>query len=602
MWSIFYILAGIGVMLIGVKLLSSGMQQLLGNKLRVYVSRLTKNKVVSTGFATVSTFAMQSSTATTIMTVGFVGAGVLTLLESLPMIIGANIGAALTHLILCFSSFNIKLIFAGLGFVGAIMYMMKKPIVKRIGMVISGLGLLFAGLTVIGDGMNSLVASVPVAEFFKIVQFAPLLILIGILACIATQSSLSTIAIVISLMSVGALSFNSACYILYGINIGTCITALLVAFAYNTDSKRSALFHILFNVILTVIFTTASLLGFTKLFEHITSNFALNLIILDLFVNIFTACILLPFTKPLTKLLRKIIKTRKTSLENKWSIDEHSFETPSLALRILNENVHRAFLELVKNYELVKAAIFERRGKEIVQEENRAEDFKRITDFIYSDSLKLYGKLGLKEQTQIENLHNQIIGFVKIEDRFLKMIKTLVYGNRMINLSQKQKDVVLKMDTILQDMMDMVNTMFINIKEDESFKSEDYASVLISKVSEITKIKNENKLLIASQAKNLEQENRFTVFIKLMNDYERLGNYMCDIVLNSFDSRCRLVASSQTASENVVMLEKKKEAKHKRKKETKIKQENLNLVKTKHKKIIEENKKTNKKDKKVGNK
>ena len=178
------------------------------------------------------------------------------------------------------------------------------------------------------------------------------------------------------------------------------------------------------------------------------------------------------------------------------------------------------------------------------------------------------------------------------------MIKTLVYGNRMINLSQKQKDVVLKMDLILEDMMDTVNLMFKNIKEDESFKTEDFASVLISKVNDLTKIKNENKLLIASQSKNEEQENRFTVFLKLMNDYERLGNYMCDIVLNSFDSRCRLVASSQTASENVVLLEGKKQEKLKRKKQEKVKQENLNLVKQKHKKIKDENKTKQQKHKK----
>ena len=276
--------------------------------------------------------------------------------------------------------------------------------------------------------------------------------------------------------------------------------------------------------------------GFANLFVNLTTNVALNLVLLDMFVNLTMALVLLPATNFFAKLLKKIIKTRKASLENLWSIDEHSFDTPAIALRILNES-----------------AIFESRGKEIVQEEHMAEDFKKITDFIYSDSVRLYSKLGLKEQTQIENLHNQLIGFVKIEDRFLKMIKTLIYSNRMIHISQKQKDVVLKMDEILMEMMECVNTVFVQIKEDESFKSEDYASVLIEKVSCITKIKNENKLLIASQVKKSEQENRYTVFLKLMNDYERLGNYMCDIVLNSFDSRCRLVASSQNASENVKM-------------------------------------------------
>lgn len=600
MESVFYILAGIGIMLIGIKMLSSGMQQLLGNKLRIYLSRLTKNKVVSVGVSTASTFAMQSSTATTVMTVGFVGAGVLTLLESLPMIIGANIGAALTHLIVCFTNLNIKTIFAGLSFVGAIMYMLKQPLIKKIGMVISGFGLLFAGLTVIGEGIAVLVANTPIAEFFKNIQIAPLLILIGLIFCIITHSSLSTIAILISIMAAGAINFEHAAYILYGINIGTCFTSVLVSFAYNTDSKRTALYHVLFNVVLTIIFTILTIFGFVGLFKNISSNLGLNLVLLDLIANLTTAIVMLPLTKCFAELLKKIVKTKRTSLENKWSIDDHSFDTPSLALRILNENVHKAFLELEKNYLIVKSAIFERSGKEIILEENKAENFKKITDFIYSDSLKLYSKLSLKEQTQIENLHNQLIGFVKIEDRFLKMIKTMVYGNRMINISQKQKNVVLKMDEILSEMMKTVSSVFVNIKEDENFKSEDYASVLIAQVDQITKIKNENKLLIASEAKSEEQENRYTVFLKLMNDYERLGNYMCDIVLNSFDSRCRLVASSQTASENVVLIENKKKNKLKKEKVKPEKQSGLKLEKQKRKKIKDinkENKNTKNKNK-----
>ena len=424
MWSVLYILAGIGIMLIGIKMLSTGMQQLLGNKLRIYLSKLTKNKCLSAGFSTCATFAMQSSTATTVMTVGFVGAGVLTLLESLPLIIGANIGAAFTHLILCFSHLNVKIIFAALTFVGAIMYMLKKPIVKKFGMVISGFGLLFAGLTVIGDGMAVLVESVPLASFFQNVNFKILLIFIGVIVCIITHSSLSTLAILISLLVVNVISFESACYVLFGINIGTCLTALLVSLAYNTDSKRVAFYHLLFNVVLTIIFTIASVLGLTVIFKNISNNLALNLVLLDVFANVFTAILMLCTTKLFEKILKKIIRTKKSSLENIWSLNEHSFETPSLALRILNENVHNAFKVLKQNYGLVKSAILERRGKEIIAEENKAEEFKQITDFIYSDSLKLYAKLDLKDQTQIENLHNQIIGFVKIEDRFLKMTKT----------------------------------------------------------------------------------------------------------------------------------------------------------------------------------
>ncbi len=569
MWSIFYILAGVGIMLIGVKMLSGGMQQLLGNKLRLYVAKLTKNRFVSAGFTTLSTVAMQSSTATSVMTIGFVGAGILTLCESLPMIIGASVGSSIAHLIVCFNSVSIKLIFSALVFVGAIMYMIKKPTIKKVGMVISGFGLLFSGLTVLGDGVANLTQTINLAQFLNSVNVGVLLIALGTIACIITGSSLGAVAVLISLIMAGAITFYNAVYVLLGINIGTCFTSFFVSFAYNSDSKRCSVFYILFKLLVAVVFGILVPFGFTNLFVNITTNIALNLVLLDIFVNLTMAIILLPATNFFAKLLKKVIKTRKASLENIWSIDEHSFDTPAIALRILNENVHRAFLQLQNNYNVVKCAILESRGKEIVQEEHMAEDFKKITDFIYSDSVRLYSKLGLKEQTQIENLHNQLIGFVKIEDRFLKMIKTLVYGNRMIHISPKQKDAVLKMDQILQEMMEFVNTVFVQIKEDEEFKSEDYASVLIEKVSSITKIKNENKLLIASQVKNSEQENRYTVFLKLMNDYERLGNYMCDIVLNSFDSRCRLVASSQTASENVnlcVSAKSKNTTRQKRKK------------------------------------
>lgn len=569
MLSVLYLLAGIGIMLFGVKMLSSGMQQVFGNKLRLYVGRLTKNKFVSTGFSCLSTFAMQSSSATTIMTVGFVGAGVITLLESLPMIIGANIGAALTHLILGFSNFNIKIIFASLTFIGAIMYMMKKPIIKKIGMAISGFGLLFAGLTVISSSVNEIVATIPLASFFESVSMWPLLILIGVLVCAVTQSSLSTLAILITLLEAGSVSFTSSAYILYGINIGTCLTALLVAFAYNSDSKRTAVYHVLFNVVLTIIFTSLTLLNAFNFLEFLTPSLSFNLILLDVFANVVTACIMLPLTKIFEKVLKKTIKSRRVTLEKIWSIDDESLESPTLALRILNENVYKAFLTLEDNYKIVKGAIIENRGKELRQQENKAEDFKKISDYIYLDSLKIYGRLNQKEKNQVENLHNQIICFVKIEDRFLKMIKTLNYEDRVINLSAKQKEVILKMDDILKGMMKIIKEVFIKIKEDSSFESEDYASVLINEVSSITKLKNESKLNIASLAKSALQEHRYTVFLKMMNDYERLGNYMCDIVLNSFDSRCRLrpeVKYIQTNNKDEVVLPLEHKTKAKREK------------------------------------
>lgn len=558
MLSVLYLLAGVGVMLFGVKMLSSGLQQVFGNKLRLYVGRLTKNKLVSSAFSCLSTFAMQSSTATTVMTIGFVGAGVVTLLQSLPMIIGANIGAALTHLILGFSNFNIKIIFASLTFVGAIMYMMKKPTVKRIGMAISGFGLLFVGLTAISSSVGEIVANVPLAQFFENISIWPLLILIGVIVCVITSSSLSTLAILITLLEAGSLTFTSSAYVLYGINIGTCMTALLVSFAYNSDSKRTAVYHIAFNCVLTLIFTTLTLFGFTKFLEFLTPSLTFNLILLDLFANLITAVIMLPLTKVFEKILKKTIKSRRVTLEKIWSIDENSLESPTLALRMLNENVYKAFMTLEDNYKIVKGAIIENRGKELKQQENKAEDFKRISDYIYLDSLKIYGKLNQKEKNQVENLHNQIICFVKIEDRFLKMIKTLNYEDRTINLSAKQKEVILKMDEILKGMMHTIKEVFIKIKEDDTFVSEDYASVLINEVSLITKLKNESKLKIASLSKSATQEHRYTVFLKMMNDYERLGNYMCDIVLNSFDSRCRLspeVKYIQTNNKDEVVLD-----------------------------------------------
>jgi phosphate:Na+ symporter len=236
-WMIVKLIGGLGMFLYGIKLLSESLERVAGSKMRRGLEVLTTNRFAGAGVGIGATVLVQSSSVTTVMVVGFVNAGLLTLLQASGVIMGANIGTTVTAWIITIPFKDIAPIFV---FVGVIMmFFLRKRFLKRIGGIILGFGILFVGMEIMSSTMKPL-KDIPAFQEFVISFRNPFIgILIGVGVTMLIQSSSATTAILVSMAAVGAIELSSAVYVIFGSNIGTCITAVLASIGATKTAKRA---------------------------------------------------------------------------------------------------------------------------------------------------------------------------------------------------------------------------------------------------------------------------------------------------------------------------------------------------------------------------
>ena len=245
---IFGLIGGIGLFFIGMRFMSEGLQKAAGDRMRRILETLTNNRVVAVFVGLTVTSIIQSSSATTVMTVSFVNAGLMSLQQAIGVVLGANIGTTITAQIIAFKIHHYALPAIGLG-VGLRLFA-KNPKWRSIGEVIMGFGMLFFGLSLMKDAMSPLKDSQVVRELFIQFDGNPLLgVLVGTIFTVLMQSSSVTIGITMALASSGLLSFYGSVALILGDNIGTTITAQLASIGTNTTARRTAQAHTMFNVI-----------------------------------------------------------------------------------------------------------------------------------------------------------------------------------------------------------------------------------------------------------------------------------------------------------------------------------------------------------------
>ena len=254
--AIVMLLVGLGVLMTGMKMLSDGLERSAGKGMRKLFGKISNNRFASIGVGAVATVLVSSSAATTVMVIGFVNAGLMTLLQATAIIMGANIGTTLTGVIIALSGFSLSSYMAVLAFIGVVMNMVSKnDTVKKVGSAVTGLGLMFVGLSFMSDAFNTQKISSALNSVFLKVDFPLVLILIGIVCTALFQSSAAMTAIVVTMSGAGIIPLSSALFVILGTNIGTCVTAIIASFGTNTNAKRTAMIHLLFNLIGTFIFT-----------------------------------------------------------------------------------------------------------------------------------------------------------------------------------------------------------------------------------------------------------------------------------------------------------------------------------------------------------
>ena len=436
--SILLLLGGLGTFLVGLKMMGDNLQNIAGNRLKPLFNKVSNNKFMGIATGAGITAVIQSSSATTVMVVGFVNAGMMTLKQATSIIMGANIGTTITAQITALQSLPITPFLTAFACVGAFMAMSSKDKIAKSGMLISGVGLIFVGMIFMSNSMKDFSQSQKVIDLLSSVTNPFLLMLIGLVFTALIQSSSATTSILITLCSVTAdgmslMSLQSAIFVTLGINIGTCVTAMLASIGANTNAKRASVIHLLFNVFGTLIFLififVAPLIS-EKLAMHYWLSKAFPLVSTQIAMfhtifNILATLMLLPFTGGLTKLATIIIRDKKIpdaeesqDKDYKFAfIDERILKSPSIALMMLRKEVV-AMAQLSKqNLDIAIECITE---LNFDKEEDFAAREKKI-DFLNKKLTKYAVKISAKdisykEEKEIASFYHAISDIERVGD------------------------------------------------------------------------------------------------------------------------------------------------------------------------------------------
>ena len=413
--SLIWLLAGVGVFIVGMNFMGDALEKSAGSGMKKMLEKISNNRFSGVGIGAGVTAIIQSSSATSVMVIGLVNAGVMTLMQATPIIMGANIGTTITGVLVALKNDYFNMIMYLLAFAGVMMGFVKKEKVKILGSLFCGLGLIFVGLEVMSSEQafgNPLVEDM-FTNIFQKINFPLLLILVGVLFTALIQSSSASTGVVITMVGANVLPLDLALFIVLGANIGTCVTALLASVGANANSKRVALIHFTFNVIGTILFTIIIWIFREPIVNLLVSIFPGNdamslqmrVSLFHVIFNVTTTCMLLPFVKQLVKYSCLVIKDKKEendTLSLKY-VDDRLVKTPPIALMQVKKEIDYMIELVEKNISLSFLAV--ETGSS--EHDAKIRDNEKIIDFTNSALTDFLIKLSA---TNMEQSDEKVIG------------------------------------------------------------------------------------------------------------------------------------------------------------------------------------------------
>lgn len=399
---------GLGLFLFGMKLMGDELERAAGNSLRKLLEILTRNRFMGLLIGMLFTMLVQSSSATTVMVVGFVNAGLMDLFQAAGVIFGANIGTTITAQLIAFNLSDIAPAFV---LMGVVMFMFaKRPIYRQIGGVIAGFGILFVGLDLMSKAMAPLRDMPEVAEFMARFARVPVLgILAGLAVTAVIQSSSASVGILQALAAQGVVSIESAIFIVLGQNIGTCVTALLASVGTNKTARRTAVLHLLFNVLGTAVFyLVVTLLPVTEWVKMLSPGDAMRQVAnAHMIFNIFAVALFFPFINLLVKLATRLVPGADEALEEQklHFLNESLLVAPPAALAQAIKEIGRMQQLAVCNIDLAVSAFI--RGKAEPEEVQRLEARESVINFLNHEIIRY---LVLINQTELSEHEGALVG------------------------------------------------------------------------------------------------------------------------------------------------------------------------------------------------
>lgn len=519
------VLAGTGVFLVGVHLLTQNIEQLATNRIKTLFNKTADKKLLNVGIGTISTALLQSSGVTTVLIVGFVNVGIMTLGQATAMIMGANIGTTITAQIAALSAFPITTYIQVLACIGMLMTILwSNEKVQNIGYILSGFGLVFIGLAIMSDVMAA--NQHALQGVFETATNPFLLFFIGIISTALVQSSSATTSVIIA-MSVAGLSIgtgkNEILYIILGTNIGSCVTALMSSIGASTNAKRASLIHLLFNFLGAIIFFVMLMIWDDFMDVTLKRWFhepATQIAMFHTFFNVTCTVIFLPMSSLFVKASTLIIKDKHDDVEVTY-IDERIMTSSSIAIEQLKKELMLIADMSMNTFETSYIAFCERDTTKATPIQKKVDQINAKSQNLINYLIKVSAQCSQPEESIIADMHNDIgdvLRIVDIADNFVKYTKRTVEKN--IEFSEEVK-------VQLNDMVQKLNIMFSLVK---SCVLNNDVSVL-SQIDEIEEqVDKAKKMLVEGHIERLNNKHckpeSSGIFINLVSNLERLGDHL----------------------------------------------------------------------------
>ncbi len=520
--------AGIGLFLYGISAMGEGLEYAAGSKMKKILGALTKNKYLAVIMGAIVTALIQSSSATTVMVVGFVNAGLMNLSQAVGVIMGANIGTTVTSVLIALDLSSIApiAIFCGV----FLMLFVKKDIIKHLGKTIAGFGMLFWGL----DTMSAAMVPLRDSEFFVyfMTNFSnPVVgIIIGILLTAIIQSSSASIGILQALAAQGLVPINFAIYILLGQNIGTCVTALLSTAGAKTNSKRTAIVHLLFNVIGTFIFLLiTAFTPYTSLLESISDNVSVQISTAHIIFNVVSTLVMLPFSNWIIKMACILVPDKEpeeTKLEFKF-YDSHLLSTPPVAVeQIGKETVRMAYLAR-DNFNRAATALI----NNDISKTEKIESVEEVINFLNHEITRNLVKinaldLDYSDAKYIGRLFHVINDIERIGDHAINLSEAAVVRyNEKLAISD---EAVAELETMRKCVLDLLDASITAFEKQELTVEEARRIETLETVSDNLKVRYQDAHLYRLNKEHCETRAGI-MFVNTLVDFERVGDHSKNI-------------------------------------------------------------------------
>ena len=538
------LLGGLALFLHGMQMMSGGLESAAGNRMKGILEKLTSNRILGVLVGALITAAIQSSSATTVMVVGFVNSGMMTLRQAVWIIMGANIGTTVTGLLI---GLDVGALAPFIAFLGvAIVVFVKVPKLQHIGQILAGFGILFIGMDMMSAAMMPLRESEAFISLMSTFSNPLLGIAAGALFTAVIQSSSASVGILQSLALSGVITLHSAVYVLFGQNIGTCITALLASVGTSRNAKRTTIIHLMFNIIGTALFTVICF--FTPLTGFVESLLAdspkMQIAAMHTLFNVVTTLLLLPVGDLLVKGAMRILPDRREEGEEGMHlkyltpithVQDRGIGASAIYLTQLRQELDRMMKMAQENVSTVFQAVLDRDPKQLAGAEER----EAYIDYLNKEISQFISRAILHENNEQDSAEVsacfKIAGNIeRIGDHAINIGEyTQMMAQKNITFSPEAKEELQEMRDVSLHALDLVRH-----QEGSAAKWLSQVAALEQRIDDMTESYRRHHL--QRMREGACSDEACILFSEMLTDFERIGDH----VLNIAQERANLAIGS----------------------------------------------------------